>query len=193
MPKPTEARRQLQWEGPEHPESREPPIDSEYAFSDRNRVTRQHPKAATAFRDTFRIDAKNLIATVNLTPDADSLGRRDAGISAGHGDGFQKIDSAGAPFRHFEAPRPIHLTENSEAPLGVTDKRDVHFRTHKVILAVKFRQSGGGLREIQTSKPDGAEKRQAQVALAVKAAIRAQIIFAEDFDSNLIVCAQDIT
>src|SRR5204863_9626732 len=88
--------------------------------------------------------------------------------------------------------RTIYLPENGETPFGVTDERDIHFRAHQIIAGVKFGHARGRLRQGKAGKVNRSQKGQAEIAFAVKTAVRPQIVFAENFDSDLIVRAQHV-
>jgi len=117
------------------------------AFRHSDRITGLYLKtfAATA-REAFGIYSQNFI--LSRCPPAsntDSFRRSNPGIASGHRDRLQKIDTVRAAFRHVVASRAIHLAENGEAPLGITDERDVDFRVDQIIASVELGDPGGGL------------------------------------------------
>src|SRR5205085_10501469 len=122
---------------------------SKDAFADCDRVARKDGEAAAfPFGDPFPVYLDHLVVpAVAVAPDADPVGRRDAGVAAGHRDRLEQIHSTGGAFRHFIAAGAIDLAEDGEPPTGVPDERDVDLGIDEIIAAVKLRQAGDGLGE----------------------------------------------
>src|SRR5205809_4375801 len=167
---------------------------SEETFRHRDGIPRQHLEIfAASLGQPLCIDPQDLVfAACAASANADSLRRCDPGVTAGHRDRFQKIDSVRTAFWHFVTPGPINLSENCETAFRVTDECHIHSWIHEIIASVKFRDAVGCLPECESREMHGTEKRETQISFAIETGVCSQILFTENFHRDLIVRSQGV-
>src|SRR5437763_13779248 len=167
----------------------------ENAFANRDRIAGKDCEVATVpTGETLRTYPNDFVsARTGMAANADSRRGGDACVAAGHGDRFQQVDSFGAAIGHFITAGTIDLAEHGEATLGVANEHDVDPGINEVIASVEIGKPRGRLSECESGEMNRAKQRNTQIAFAIQTSIGAQIIFAKNFDRDLVVCAEDIT